>query len=95
MKESCIPGKWPFLLWKIAGGIPVSGPAPAVLRGEIADSLLHRDAACLLLITVVLVGSEAQHGSHSLRETRDGHQEKEDCRQEEVSEEVGQAARRP
>ena len=56
-----------------------SGP---VLRGEIADSLLHQGAVCLLLITVVLVGTEAQHGSHPFRETRDGHHQakEKDCR---------------
>jgi hypothetical protein len=78
-----------------ARGVAAEQPR-TLLRGEIADSLLHQGAACLLLITVVLVAPEAQHGSHSLWETRDGHhQEKKDCRQEEVSEEVSEKASRP
>jgi hypothetical protein len=61
-------------------GNPPEG-AGSVLRGEIADSLLHQGAVCLLLITVVLVGSEAQHSSHSIWGTLHGHQaEKKDCR---------------
>ena len=77
--------KWPISPLKDSqrhrpGRVPPLGPR-SVLRGEIAVSLLHLGAVCLLLITVVLVGSEAQHGSHSFWETLHGHhQEKKDCR---------------
>jgi hypothetical protein len=62
-------------------------------EGEIGICLLQLAAVCLLFDTVVLLVPRGTHGSHSPRETRDGHQEEKDCRQEKVQQEVGTTPR--